>query len=769
MKRILLTAVIPTLFSTGLFAQEVLPIPPEKFKGIIGKTYKESKEDFPQEAKAPEGAPNVIVILIDDLGFGQPSILGGPIPTPNIENLAKQGVIYTRFHTTAICSSSRAALLTGRNHHMVASGTITELTTGYPGYNSFWGDDAASIAQILNLNGYTTSAFGKWHNTPDWESSPAGPFDRWPTGKGFDYFYGFFGGETSQWEPQLYKNLNAVEAPKTPEEGYHLTEDLAQNATQWAKTQKSLDKDRPLFMYLATGGVHAPLHVPEKWIDRFKGQFDGGWDVMREKTLARQKAMGILPQNTQLTPRPKEIPAWNDQSPEAKKLYARQMEVFAGFVAHTEYYINQFLEEYHKLPGTENTMVIYVLGDNGASAEGSITGTTNNIMTQNGIPDNVESQLGDISKLGGPEFENHYAVPWSWAGCAPFQWMKRVPSHFGGTRNGLIISWPGHIKSNGERRTQFHHAIDILPTILEAANIQEPTVVNGIQQIPIQGVSMLYSTDDANAPSKRTVQYFEVGGNRAIYKDGWIATCFHRVPWETKGTSSFDNDVWNLYNIEDDWSQAVDLASKNPAKLKELQDVFDQEAKKNNVYPLDDRFVERALDPYTPSLIRGKTKFTYYEGMTRIPGGSAVPVFAKSHDITAKFKYKKGDEGVIFCNGGVAAGYSLYIKDGKFHYYYNYFGKKRSDIVTGALPEGDLEVRMQYDQTSKEWAGGGNVTLYVNGQKAGNGAIPNVVPAKYSASETQDVGMDLGSTVSNLYHPPFAYPNKIESVEVELK
>ncbi len=758
------------IFSAGMFAQETtLPKKQKEFKGKIGKTYKDSKEDYPQEIQAPKDAPNVILILLDDVGFGQPSLTGGPIPTPHIDNLATQGVTYTRFHTTAICSSSRAALLTGRNHHQVGNGTITELSTGYPGYNSFWNSDAASLAEILSLNGYRTAALGKWHNTPDWETSPAGPFDRWPTNLGFDYFYGFFGGETSQWEPQIIQNLTPVEPEKTPEEGYHFTVDMAEKATTWIKKQKSLDAERPVFMYFATGATHAPLHVPTEWADKFKGHFDDGWDAMRVKTLERQKKMGILPASTNLTSRPASIPAWADQPANAKKLYARQMEVFAGFLAHTDYHVGQMLEKVQKIPGMENTLVIYLVGDNGASAEGSMTGTTNNMMTQNGIPDNVESQLPDIKELGGPEFENHYAVPWSWAGCAPFQWMKRVPSHFGGTRNGMIISWPGHIEKLGERRTQFHHIIDIAPTILEAANIAQPEEVYGVKQIPIEGVSMLYSLDNTSAPSQRHEQYFEVGGNIAMYKDGWIATSFHREPWLTKGTTGFDNMTWNLYNIEEDWSQAHDLAKKNPKKLKELQDLFDQTAQKFNVYPLDDRFAERAGNPNRPSLIKEKNEFTYYGGMTRLTEGSTPPVYARSHDITIKFDYKKGDEGVLVCSGGSAAGYSIYIKDGKAHYYYNYFGKERYDVASKDLPEGQIELKMQYTQTSKEYAGGGDVVLSINGKTDTKQSIGHVVPVKFSATETMDVGMDLGAPVSNQYHSPFAYPSVIESVHYQMK
>lgn len=765
------TLCLVAILSIGMvLAQEKLPHELQPFEGKIGNTYKDSKEDYPKEIQAPHGAPNVIVIMLDDVGFGQAGTYGGPIPTPNIDKLATQGLSYTRFHTTAICSSTRASLLTGRNHHQTGFGTITELSTGYPGYNSVWGGDAASIAEILRQNGYNTGAWGKWHNTPDWETSPAGPFDRWPVNMGFQYFYGFFGGETSQWRPQLVRNLRPVEPTKTPEQGYHLTVDLVEDATNWLRSQKSMDADRPVFMYVATGAAHAPLHAPKEWIDKFKGHFDDGWDAMRVKTLAQQKQMGILPKSTDLTPRPASIPAWDDQTADAKRLYAKQMEVFAGFLAHTDYHIGQLLDNIKQTPGMENTMIVYIVGDNGASAEGSLTGTTNNIMTQNGFPDNVESQLPGINELGGPKFENHYAVPWSWAGCAPFQWMKRVPSHFGGTRNGMIISWPGHITQVGQRRTQFHHIVDVMPTILEAAQVKTPVEVNGVKQQEMAGISMSYTFANANEASHRHQQYFEVGGNIAMYKDGWIASSFHREPWLTKGTTGFDNITWNLYNIEEDWSQAHDLAKKHPEKLEELKTLFDKEAKRFQVYPLDDRFAERVIDPNRPSLTRGKTDFTYYQGMTRIPEGSAAPVYARSHEITAKLHYKPGDEGVIICNGGEAAGYSLFINKGKIHYYYNYFGKKNSNVVSsGDLPTGTLNIKMQYTQTSKEYGGGGDVVLLVNNEQVGKGAVSNVAPVRYSATETMDVGMDLGSTVSEDYQGPFAYPNQIEYVSITLE
>lgn len=739
------------------------------FKGKIGQSYENSQEDYPQPLRAPKNAPNVVLILLDDVGFGQPGAFGGPIPTPAMDKLAANGLSYNCFHTTGISSPTRAALLTGRNHHQAGFGTISELSTGYPGYNSIWGKDLASVAEVLKDNGYSTAAWGKWHNTPDWETSPIGPFDRWPTGKGFEYFYGFLGGETSQWEPQLIRNTTPVEAPQKPEQGYHLTEDLVKDAIQWVKRQKSLAPDKPYFMYFASGAAHAPLHAPQEWVDKFKGQFDDGWDAMREHTIARQKKMGIVPQNTKLTSRPDAIPSWEEQSDDAKKLFARQMEVYAGFLAHTDYCIGKMIDEIQAMPNGKNTLIIYVTGDNGASAEGTMVGTLNNIMTQNGFPDSIERQLAVINEIGGAKHENHYAVPWAWAGSTPFQWMKRVPSHLGGTRNGLIISWPKGIKSKGEIRNQFHHVVDIAPTIYQAVGITMPEKVNGVAQIPIVGTSMNYSFDDANAESTHHTQYFETGGHRAIYHDGWIASSFHGVPWQLTGSIGFDGNKWELYNIDEDFSQSVDLAQIYPEKLKQMQKLFDIEAEKYSVFPLDDRFVERVQNPHRPSMTRGKEIFRYTDGTERIPEGSAPAVYSRSHDITASIEYKRGDEGVIVANGGSSGGYSLYIQNNKLHYTFNFFHLKYYTVSSDALPEGKLELKMSYKQTGKGHGAGGNTRLFVNNKEVASGTIGNTIPSRYSATETMDIGKDLGAAVVESYHAPFTYMNKINYVQFDLK
>ena len=754
----------------------VLPLPPEPFKGVIAETFEGSTQDYPQPVTPPEGAPNVVVVLIDDLGFGQPGTFGGPVPTPAMDALAADGLRYTRFHTTAICSPTRAALLTGRNHHQSGFGTITELSTGYPGYNSIWPRSSATIAEILKDHGYSTAAFGKWHNTPDWETSPMGPFDRWPTGLGFEYWYGFQGGETSQWFPQLFRNTTPVEPAMGPAEGYNLNVDLVDEAIGWIDRQSSIAPDKPFFVYFAPGAVHAPLHVGQNWIDDFAGQFDQGWDRVREETLARQKAMGLVPETTDLTPRPDEIEAWDSLDPDARRLFARHQEAFAGFLAQTDHEIGRLIARVQAMPEAENTLIILIAGDNGPSAEGSVTGTLNNMMTQNGLPDTVEAQLEEIDEIGGPLHENHYPVGWAWAGSSPFQWMKRVPSHFGGTRNGMVVSWPARIADAGGVRTQFHHVVDIAPTILEAVGIPEPKVVNGAEQTPMAGVPMEYSFDEGSAPGRRLTQYFETGGHRALYHDGWVAASFHGAPWVLSGSVGFENETWELYNIEEDFSQAHDLAAENPEKLAELQALFDQEARKFDVYPLDDRFAERGVNPERPSVTRGRTLFTYAPGTVRVPEGSAAPAYQRSHAITAEIEVPEGGaSGVLIANGGSSAGYTLYLEDGVPVYEFNFFGRERYRVAApGPIAPGLRTVTLVYEQGPVDGSdplAGGTATLLVDDVEVATGEIARVVSVRYSATETLDIGMDLGSTVSRAYEAeaPFAFTGRIEQVSVEIR
>ncbi|REJ90674.1 MAG: arylsulfatase [Planctomycetota bacterium] len=755
-----------------------LPIPDPDFHGEIGRTFEDSTPDFPRNVKAPNDAPNIVVIMLDDVGFGQAGTFGGPIPTPGIDQLAAQGLRYNRFHTVGVCSPTRAALLTGHNHHTVGFGTITELSTGYPGYDSVFPKKCANIARILKENGYSTAMFGKNHNTPDWESNPVGPFDNWPTGWGFEHFYGFNGGETSQWEPQLYHNTNAVEPEKRPEDGYHLTADLADRAIAWISTHESVDPDKPYFLYFATGAMHAPHHAPQEWIDKFKGQFDGGWDEMRSAVLVRQKELGIVPQNTRLTPRPEELAAWDSLDADSQRLFARQMEVFAGFLAHTDHHVNRLIEAVQEGPDAENTMIIYIVGDNGASAEGSVTGTLNNIRSQNGIPDSVERQLNHIDQIGTPLAMNHYAVPWSWAGCSPFQWMKRVPSHFGGTRNGMVVVWPKVIKERGGLRDQFGHVVDIAPTILAAANVPAPRTVDGIEQIPMAGKDMSGTFASADAPEYRQTQYFETGGHRAIYHDGWVAATFHGAPWVLTGSVGFTDpkyNTWELYNIDEDFSQATDLAEQHPEKLEQLKALFDREAEKYGVFPLDDRFVERGM-AQRPSVVEGRTEFRYSATTRRIPEGSAPPIHQRSHKITAKLTIPEtGAEGVIIARGGITGGYSLYVRDGKLHYDYNFVGEETYRVEsTTDIPSGEVVVAMHYEQRPFKPLvehTGGPAELFINGKSVGKGEIEKVIPVRFAPTETLDIGLDLGSPASPAYRGqyPFAFTGKIQEVMVSLK
>lgn len=753
-----------------------LPIPAPEFTGKITPYYHNSQPDFPQPIKAPDGAPNIVLIMLDDLGFGQPSVSGGLVETPNIQAIADEGILFNSFHSVGLCSPTRAALLTGRNHHQVGFGTIAEMSSGFPGYNTILPRNSALVAKVLKENGYSTSAFGKWHNTPDWETTAAGPFDRWPTGLGFEYWYGFLGGETSQYEPQLFENTRPIEAGVQYTEGYHLTNDLVGKAVSWLNYHNSVTPDKPYFLYFAPGAGHSPLHSRAEWSAKYKGKFDEGWDAYRQKVFERQKERGIIPQNTKLTPRPDDIPAWDEQSDDAKRVYARQMEVFAGFVSHADYQIGRLTDHVRNLPNGDNTLILYIVGDNGPSPEGSMTGTSNNMMTQNGLPATIEDQLEHLDELGGRLHEFHYGVPWSWAGSGPFQWMKRVASHLGGTRNSLVVSWPEKIKEKGGIREQFHHVIDIVPTIYEAAGIPEPTVVDGTEQVPVTGVSMLYSFNDQDAEERHTTQYFETEGQRAIYHEGWMASAFHAAPWNLRGNvGDFQNDVWQLYNLNEDFSQSTDLASEYPEKLAFLQKTFAQEAKKYNVAPLDDRWVERALIK-RPSVIADKYQFSYTQDVRRVPEGSAPPVFQRTHTITADLTIPEGGaEGAIVAQGGSSGGYALFIKEGHLYYVYNFFGLEeyvvKSDIK---VPSGAVTVRMEYDQTQPFRpfidTFGGVAKLFINDQLVGAGDIKNHVIVRYSVTETLDVGTDLGASVSAIYRPhePYEFSGEIHSVRYEL-
>jgi arylsulfatase len=757
-------------------AQDVLPKPEEGFKDAkIGRTYKDSTPGTIALTKAPAGAPNVLYILIDDAGFGQWGTFGGQVPTPNLDRLAKMGLRYTRFHTTALCSPTRAALLTGRNHHSAGTGVITEIGDAYPGYSGQIPKSTAMFAEVLRQGGYSTAFIGKNHNIADWETSIAGPYDRWPNLQGFDYFYGFIGGEMDQWQPELYRGTTpvAMEIPQGREGHYTLNDSLADDTIRYVRLQKSTTPDRPFFIYYAPGATHAPHHVPKEWIDKFKGQFNQGWDKYREETYQRQLKLGVIPPDTKLTPRPAEIPAWDSLSADEQRVAERLMEIFAAYTAQTDYEVGRVLDAIEEIGQLHNTLIFWEIGDNGASMEGTLSGCFNELATLQGVPEDASFMVQHIDELGSAKASNHIPVGWAWAVNTPFQWGKQVASHLGGTRNPLVIAWPDRIKDAGGIRTQFHHVIDIAPTILEAAHLPQPVEVNGVKQKPIEGVSMMYSFDDPKATSPRHIQYFEMFGNRAIYKDGWIATARHgRLPWQTMGASTgdFDQDKWELYNLAEDFSEANDLSAKYPQKLKELQNDFWVEAKKYDVLPLDDRFAERGDPRLRPSLIAGRTEFTYYPGATRIPEPSAADTKNKSHTITASIDVPQGGaDGVLVAEGGAAGGYTLYIKDGKPVYEYNYFAHERYRITSSeALSPGPALIRADFKYDGGGIGKGGIATLFINDKKVGAGRIEKTCLSRFGA-ESFDVGMDSGSPVSEAYESPFAYPGTIKKVTINIQ
>jgi arylsulfatase A-like enzyme len=758
--------------------RNVLPIPDQPQMGLTTYDAKDPDTKYPpiRELRPPTGAPNVLVILIDDCGFGATSAFGGPCQTPNFEKLAANGLRYNRFHTTALCSPTRQALLTGRNHHSAGMGGITEIATSAPGYNSLMPNTISPLAQTLKLNGYSTAQFGKCHEVPVWQTSPMGPFDHWPSGGGgFEHFYGFIGGETNQWYPALYENLSPVEPDKTPEQGYHLTEDLTNKAIMWIRQQKSLMPDKPFFTYFAPGATHAPHHVPQEWIDKYKGQFDQGWDKLREETFARQKKLGVIPQDCQLTARHPEIPAWDAISPAMKPVLLREMEVYAGFLAHTDYHVGRLLDALKDLNILDETLIYLIIGDNGASAEGSLQGCFNEMAPLTGFPqlETPDFLAQRIDKLGGTEAYNHYAVAWAHAMDTPYQWTKQVASHFGGTRNGTIVHWPKTIKGKGEVRTQFHHVIDVAPTILEVAGIPEPVFVNGVQQHPIEGVSMAYSFNDAKAAGQHETQYFEMFGNRGIYHKGWTAVTRHRTPWLTGQVAlvPFDDDVWELYDTNTDWTQSKDLAKANPEKLHELQRLWLIEAVKYNVLPLDDRMAERANSDIAgrPQLVTG-TRQLLFNGMARLSESSIVNTKNKSYSLTAEVVVpQSGAEGVIIALGGIIGGWSLYAKEGKLKYCYNFYSVDRYTIEgTSPIPPGTHQVRMEFAYDGGGLAKGGKVTLYVDGKKSGEGRVDHTEPMLFSADETCDLGNDFGSPVTDDYPANKKFSGEVNWVEIDL-
>ena len=748
-----------------------LPNATPEFSGSISKTISQSTPRKLTAPQAPKGAPNVLLIMLDDVGFGSFGNFGGPVDTPGLNKIAKNGLRYNQFHTTALCSPTRAALLTGRNHHTVHMGGITEIANSFPGYDSAIPPESATIAQVLRMSGYSTACFGKWHLTPSWEQSPAGPFDRWPTGMGFDRFYGIMGAESSQYEPPVYDQTTPI-APHIGKPDYHLTEDLADQTISWMQRQKASSPDKPFFCYFSTPAVHAPHHVPREWIEKYKGKFDSGWDSLRNEIYERQLKLGVIPQGTALTKRPDQIPAWDDYPERYRPVAQRLMETFAGFLAHTDAQIARVINALDDLNIAENTLVVYITGDNGASAEGTIHGAWSAPSFQNGVPEDPEWLLDHIDDFGTARCENHFNVGWAWALDSPFQWMKQVASHFGGTRNAIAISWPKKIKAAGELRTQFHHVIDIAPTIYEIAGIEAPEYVNGIKQMPIHGTSMTYSFESASSPSTHKTQYFEILGNRAMYHEGWIASCFHgRLPWIRLQGFEFDGpqEVWELYNVAEDFSQAVDLAKSEPKKLKELQDLFERHAKEFGIYPLRDPGSPRNGDFAVPHSLDGFNKIKYTSAHTRMPESSVINLKNCSYRINAEIKItNKSDSGVIACQGGNMAGWSLYLDEHtKPVFHYNLFGHEHFSFKSDTpLKSGhqSIEVLFAYDGG---FGAGGTVSLSVNGSEVSRGQITKTVPLVFSMSgETFDVGVDTGSPVGPYRHN-FECTAQIESVTLE--
>ncbi len=704
----------------------------------------------PQEAlqrKAPAGAPNVVLVLLDDVGFGATDIFGGPTVTPTLDQLASQGLRYNRFHTTAICSPTRSSLLTGRNPHVTGIGAVMNTADSRPGYSGFHTKDTATIAEILRQKGYSTAAFGKWHQTPDWEVSQSGPFDRWPTGEGFEKFYGFQGGETDQFEPTLYDGTTPVLRPAG--DHYHLTEDLVDHSIQWMRAQKSTAPDKPFFLYLATGATHAPIQVPEEYVARYRGKFDQGWDKLREEIFARQQRLGVIPANTKLTPRPAEMPAWDSLTPDQKKVASRLMEAYAGFLAHTDEQIGRLVQSLKDSGQYDNTMFVYIVGDNGASAEGGLGGSLNYMGVMQGAKESDAQKLAAMDKIGSAELYAHYNAGWAWGLDAPFQWTKTVASHLGGTRNGMVISWPKRIHNPGGLRSQFSHVNDIAPTILEAAGIPEPKEVNGIAQKPMNGTSLVYSFDNAKAPERHTTQYFEVMGNRAIYHDGWMASAFHgRLPWQviTRKDRPMEEDKWELYDLRSDYSQATDLAAKYPARLEEMKALFMKEAAANQVLPLSGMILD---DKSLPDPSGGVKSATYYEGTVGVAEKALPKMLNRSWSLSSDVDVGNASQGVIAAVGGAGAGWSLYIDpQHRPVFTYRAFNVKTANLVGQPLAPGSVKLRVDFDYDGPGYAKGGTLKLIVGGKQVATDTLPMTPPSFFTIDETFNVGVDMGSPVA---------------------
>ncbi len=751
---------------------QVLPVPPKPFAGEIGLRAKDSKSDFPQPVQAPAGAPNILLVLLDDVGYGATSTFGGPCNTPTFTRLAEHGLKYNQFHTTALCSPTRAALLTGRNHHSVHTACIMEGATGFPGYDSLMGRDTATVAEVLKQSGYGTSWFGKNHNVPDWETSQAGPFDRWPTSLGFDYFYGFIGGDTSQWRPNVTEGTKPIE-PYLGNPDYNFDYDMADQAIKWIRMQKAVAPNKPFFCYYAPGATHAPHHPKKEWIDKYKGKFDQGWDKVREETFARQKKLGVIPADAKLTPRAPGVQAWDTCSADEKKVFARFMEVYAGYLEQTDYNVGRVVDAIEGLGDLDNTLVIYIAGDNGASAEGSLQGLLNEMTFFNGEVEDIKEVLKRADEIGSWTTYNHYPVGWAHAMCTPFQWTKQIASHYGGVRNATVISWPKGIKAKNELRTQWHHCIDIAPTLLDVVGLAQPASVNGVAQKPVEGVSMAYSFDNAKAPGTRKTQYFEMFCNSAIYHDGWVAcTTPPTPPWSPAGS---DKDFiteynWELYHVDKDFSEADDLASSMPEKLKELKLQFFAEAARYNVLPFDSSKTVR-LDPaIRPSLTKGRKSFTYTQGQIRIPEGASPDIKNKSWSVTANIEVKSDASGMIITQGGLFGGWALYLDKGKPVFHYNYVDVKHFQVkASTAISPGKHIIAMDFTYDGGGPGRGGSAVLSVDGKKVAEGRIEKTIPLRITLDESLDVGSDAGTPVNREYDVPFEFEGTIEKATIDLK
>ncbi|MGH8950526.1 MAG: arylsulfatase [Acidimicrobiia bacterium] len=749
----------------------VLPIPEPEVPTFTELDVRNVEMPERFEVRAPEGAPNVVIILLDDFGFGQATTFGGPIPMPTLERLASEGLRYNNFHSTAVCSPTRAALLTGRNHHVNNTGLVMETSTSFPGNTGQRPRSVAAIGEMLRLNGYSTAWFGKDHETPPWTVSVSGPTDLWPVRQGFDRFYGFIAGETNQYFPDVYDGMTRVDPPEDPD--YHFMTDMTDQAVSFVRTQQALTPDRPFLIYFAPGATHAPHHVPKEWIDTFNGQFDQGWDKLREETLARQKELGIVPPDTELAPKPEAIKDWDTLSPDEQRLFRRQMEIFAAFAAYADHEIGRVIQAIEEAGAMDNTLVFYIAGDNGASAEGGMVGAFNEAAYFNLAPEPIEEQLERIDELGGPMANNHYAAGWAVAGDAPFTWTKQVGSDYGGVRNGLVVHWPNGITARNEIRTQFHHVIDVLPTVLAAAGLPQPSSVNGVVQTPIQGVSMTYSFDDAEALSNHVTQYFEIAGNRAIYDDGWFARTIHKAPWEMAPRAALADDTWELYDTSKDFSLANDLSAEMPEKLAEMRALFMEEAAKNHVLPIDDRTIERfnAAIAGRPDLMGERTSLTLYEGMSGLQENIFINVRNRSKTITADVVIPNGGaNGVIICQGGRPGGWSLYLKDGRPSYVYNWLGQYYYTITADdPLPAGNTIITLDFVYDGGGLGRGGTAIIVVDGHKVAEGRVDRTQPISFWG-ETADVGIDLASPTTEDYKPGTGsrFTGKINKVTVEV-